>query len=537
MAKRHTLSVAACTLALAASCLAGALPAAASAQPSLASTFTLPAAPSGQDLPSAAEVEAAKQSKAATDAMIARIEQSLASSQTELDAIQAAALEAQDALLTATEERDVRVAEADKAREQIELATSYFEQSRIEIGNIASDLYRTGASSSTLGILLQDDESNDVFYKAATINALSQSQASKLNSAAEAESLVTAWQDYASAAEQAAREATASYDQAATQASSSVQRYESALAPQQQLRDELIGHLAFLQEREEAAVREQIAQAEEAAAAEELERQISQNAVPQIEINATPEVSQVQPLSVQAPQELEATESETERDEVRVVPQPAPTPKPAPTPEAAPTPESTPTPKATPKPKETPKPKVTPTPTPTVTPKPKETQKPKATPTPTPTPKTTPKPKATPKPKETPKPQETIKPQSNNSYAAAIAWAMKTAKDPSKRYVYGGNGPNSYDCSGFTRAAFAQSGISLQRSSTQQYLAAPQYVSLSQLRPGDLVFSSSNGGRSMYHVAIYIGNGQVVHARNPSAGISVTPLSWVNNLHPKAARY
>ena len=51
------------------------------------------------------------------------------------------------------------------------------------------------------------------------------------------------------------------------------------------------------------------------------------------------------------------------------------------------------------------------------------------------------------------------------------------------------------------------------------------------------MFSSSNGGNSFYHVAIYLGNGQVLHARNPNSGISVTPLSYVNNLHPYAGRY
>ena len=114
---------------------------------------------------------------------------------------------------------------------------------------------------------------------------------------------------------------------------------------------------------------------------------------------------------------------------------------------------------------------------------------------------------------------------------------MKTADDPSKYYVYGANGPDAFDCSSFSQRAFGKSGISLPRTSSQQFASAPQYVSLSNLRPGDLVFSSSNGGSSFYHVAIYIGNGQVVHARNPSAGISVTPLSYVNNLYPKAARY
>ncbi|ASN40763.1 hypothetical protein CGQ24_18360 [Arthrobacter sp. 7749] len=111
------------------------------------------------------------------------------------------------------------------------------------------------------------------------------------------------------------------------------------------------------------------------------------------------------------------------------------------------------------------------------------------------------------------------------------------ANDSSKGYIFGANGPNNFDCSSFSQAAFSKSGISLPRTSSQQYASAPQHIPLSQLQRGDLVFSSSNGGSSFYHVAIYLGNGQVLHARNPASGISVTPLSWVNNLHSYAARY
>lgn len=561
MPKRHTLSVAACSLALAATCLAGAIPAAASSQPSVTSSFTVPAAPEGSSMPTAAEVESAKGDKAATDAMISRLESSLAASRDQLEQAEAEALQAQDVLLTATEERDARVAEADRAREQVKLAKTYLDQSREAVGNIAADLYRGGASSSTLGILLQDDESNDVFYKAATIDALSQSQSHKLNSAAEAQALVDAWQDYSSAAEKAAKKATEDYDQAASTANSTLNRYESAVDPQRKLRDELIGHLATLQEQEEAEVRKQVEKAEAKADEEKLDSVIAQDTEPKVEDNEqAPTVGQVTPLTVEKPQELAASEPEDsqEQDKPNVAPTPEveteqaeeekpqeaakPTPKPeqskAPEPEqpkaekpkATEKPEETSKPKAD-KPKESTKPK-------TEKPKaekPKETAKPKPQPQPQATPKPTPKPK--PKPQVTEKPKETITPQSSSNYSAAISWAMKTANDPSKYYVFGANGPNAFDCSSFAQRAFAQSGISLPRSSTQQYQAAPQYVSLSQLRPGDLVFSSSNGGASMYHVAIYIGNGQVVHARNPQAGISVTPLSYVNNIMPRAARY
>lgn len=108
-------------------------------------------------------------------------------------------------------------------------------------------------------------------------------------------------------------------------------------------------------------------------------------------------------------------------------------------------------------------------------------------------------------------------------------------------YSYGGNGPTSYDCSGFTSAAFAAAGIDLPRTSGAQYSAASQYVSLDNLQVGDLVFWSSNGSASgIYHVAVYVGDGQIAQARNPQSGISVNSLAHYQQYNPPmstAARY
>ena len=121
---------------------------------------------------------------------------------------------------------------------------------------------------------------------------------------------------------------------------------------------------------------------------------------------------------------------------------------------------------------------------------------------------------------------------------AALNWALNIANSSGYGYVFGANGPRYFDCSSFVQNAFRQSGISTQRVASAQFTGAPQQVNLKNLQVGDLVFSSNNGAPSgIYHVAIYIGNGQVVHARNPRAGISVTPISYVNNIYPLAARY
>lgn len=91
-------------------------------------------------------------------------------------------------------------------------------------------------------------------------------------------------------------------------------------------------------------------------------------------------------------------------------------------------------------------------------------------------------------------------------------------------YVYGGNSlSNGTDCSGFTMLLYAKYGISLTHSARAQARCGSE-VSISDLRPGDLVFYSRGGG--IDHVAIYIGGGQVCHASNPTNGIIITSVNY-----------
>jgi len=99
---------------------------------------------------------------------------------------------------------------------------------------------------------------------------------------------------------------------------------------------------------------------------------------------------------------------------------------------------------------------------------------------------------------------------------AAVQYALGQVGDS---YVYGAAGPDSFDCSGLTMMAWAAAGVALPHSSGSQ-MGSGTPVSQSQLAPGDLVFYYS----PVSHVGIYIGNGQIVHAANPSTGVRVDPV-------------
>ncbi|WP_448627760.1 C40 family peptidase [Geodermatophilus sp. URMC 64] len=101
----------------------------------------------------------------------------------------------------------------------------------------------------------------------------------------------------------------------------------------------------------------------------------------------------------------------------------------------------------------------------------------------------------------------------------AVDTALAQRGDP---YVWGGAGPNSFDCSGLTQFAYKAAGVSLPHSSRMQSTIGTP-VSLNALQPGDLVFFYS----PVSHVAMYIGNGQIVHASTAGQPVKVVDLAYM----------
>lgn len=124
---------------------------------------------------------------------------------------------------------------------------------------------------------------------------------------------------------------------------------------------------------------------------------------------------------------------------------------------------------------------------------------------------------------------------SSSSVGASIVAKAKTYVGVLP-YVYGGTSLTSgADCSGFVQSLYRLYGVSVPRTSQSQ-AAGGRSISRSQLQPGDLVFYK-NGGSTICHVAIYMGNGQIVHEANSRTDCKIsnidydTPVKYVTYLH------
>ncbi|MBV1852000.1 C40 family peptidase [Catellatospora tritici] len=97
-----------------------------------------------------------------------------------------------------------------------------------------------------------------------------------------------------------------------------------------------------------------------------------------------------------------------------------------------------------------------------------------------------------------------------------------------KPYVWGNEGPNSYDCSGLVWASYRSAGITLNRVARDQYYGTRQKtVSKYALLPGDLLFFATDPSdwRTIHHVGMYLGNGRMVHARTTGDVVKIAPVN------------
>ena len=117
------------------------------------------------------------------------------------------------------------------------------------------------------------------------------------------------------------------------------------------------------------------------------------------------------------------------------------------------------------------------------------------------------------------KPKKSSSKSSSTKGAKALAFAKKQLGE---RYRYGAAGPNAWDCSGLTMKAWKAAGVKLPHNTRAQY-AKGKKVSKKNLKKGDLVFFYSG----LSHVAIYAGNGKVIHASRPGKPVAYIKMKYM----------
>lgn len=133
-----------------------------------------------------------------------------------------------------------------------------------------------------------------------------------------------------------------------------------------------------------------------------------------------------------------------------------------------------------------------------------------------------PKPSAPPTTKLPKPPVVNPPPASSSKVDKAIAFAKAQLGEP---YKWGASGPSSWDCSGLTMKAWAAAGVSIPHYGGAQHTTT-RHVSMSRIQRGDLLYWSNGGAGSIYHVAMYLGGGQMIQAPRTGRNVEIVSLSY-----------
>ncbi len=455
------------------------------ARPLAPNFAALPASP---QVPTPEEIAAAKANEASTSTEVGKIETLLDDATKNLQTTTTASMRANDgytnALITLQQRKDAAAA----TQAQADAATRIYGKAKIQVGQLAGDLYRNGGMTPSVQSMLTGAASTDALYQASTLMALGQNRSQTFQNAETAAAAAKSLRDQADQASRAAADAAKAADDARHTATAANDAQNKVIADNAAERTTLIGQLASLHNTTTAledarvtALEQQKEQAQLAAVVAASANRPAPSAPPGV---AGPN-SGGQANSVNS----QPSGSQGGGSTAPVVNTPAPpaASNPAP-PVADPAPVTPPV------------------------------QQPPAPPV-----------QQSPPPSSPP-------PSNGSGIAGMVSYAMSKVGGP---YLYGATGPTAFDCSGLVLQAFASVGISVARTGTAQFWQAPVRVPISQRQYGDLLVFNDDGTGNFSHIAIYIGNNQVVQALNPGQGIQVTNLAWMSamNLYGYAARY
>ncbi len=444
------------------------------------------------DGPSQDDINKSKQKEASTSASIASLEARLATLKANTEnATMKAQIATEDYLQSLDALNKAKAATA-AARAKATAATKQTHQARKSLSDVVVQTYQDGGNPfDIVSPYLTGRSLGDIASQKAALDRAGENTDAKLQKVQALQSVATTMEGIAAQKESAQRTATQKTEATKNAAQAAANAARAAQSQATSQRANLISQLAAQRNTTvalETQRQEQLEQAEQNRKNEEARKQAQQAAA-----------------------QAKAKEEQEKQNEAKAKETASPTPsQPDPQPSQTAAPEPVPSQTTTPEP----------------APSPSETSQP----APAPAPEPEPAPAPTPEPEPEPEPDPTPAPSGGADVAIAKAYTFIGVD-----YVWGGESYSGVDCSGLAMLSWAAAGVSLTHSSRAQYWEGT-HVSLDSAQPGDLIFWSSDGSAgSIYHVAIYLGNDQMIEAPTFGVPVRVTGVRY-SGIMPYAVR-
>ena len=444
------------------------------------------------DGPSQDDINKSKQKEASTSASIASLEARLATLKANTEnATMKAQIATEDYLQSLDALNKAKAATA-AARAKATAATKQTHQARKSLSDVVVQTYQDGGNPfDIVSPYLTGRSLGDIASQKAALDRAGENTDAKLQKVQALQSVATTMEGIAAQKESAQRTATQKTEATKNAAQAAANAAQAAQSQATSQRANLISQLAAQRNTTvalETQRQEQLEQAEQNRKNEEARKQAQQAAA-----------------------QAKAKEEQEKQNEAKAKETASPTPsQPDPQPSHPAPPEPAPSTTTTPEP----------------APSPSETSQP----APAPAPEPEPAPAPTPEPDPEPEPDPTPAPSGGADVAIAKAYTFIGVD-----YVWGGESYSGVDCSGLAMLSWAAAGVSLTHSSRAQYWEGT-HVSLDSVQPGDLIFWSSDGSAgSIYHVAIYLGNDQMIEAPTFGVPVRVTGVRY-SGIMPYAVR-
>ena len=444
------------------------------------------------DGPSQDDINKSKQKEASTSASIASLEARLATLKANTEnATMKAQIATEDYLQSLDALNKAKAATA-AARAKATAATKQTHQARKSLSDVVVQTYQDGGNPfDIVSPYLTGRSLGDIASQKAALDRAGENTDAKLQKVQALQSVATTMEGIAAQKESAQRTATQKTEATKNAAQAAANAAQAAQSQATSQRANLISQLAAQRNTTvalETQRQEQLEQAEQNRKNEEARKQAQQAAA-----------------------QAKAKEEQEKQNEAKAKETASPTP-------AQPNPQPSQTAAPEPQPSQTTAPEPAPSPSET------------SQPAPAPAPEPEPAPAPTPEPDPEPEPDPTPAPSGGADVAIAKAYTFIGVD-----YVWGGESYSGVDCSGLAMLSWAAAGVSLTHSSRAQYWEGT-HVSLDSAQPGDLIFWSSDGSAgSIYHVAIYLGNDQMIEAPTFGVPVRVTGVRY-SGIMPYAVR-